>query len=267
MTYRKAGFLLLIPLLAMCSQAILTPSPGSNIVFMGANPTFIAANGDVSIISVLVIDGTGNPVPDGSVVQFFTNLGRIPEQGKTNDGVARVNLVSDGRNGTATVTAIIGGGSSGGGTPSPSPSSGSIGSPVAGSASALSVTGPSVAAATTATTETVTVTIGSAVPDHVVLTANPPRITTGGSTLLLAQVFDASGNPAVNVPVIFQITSTAVQGRLDSGGRTVFTDNDGRATDILRTNSTVAGDIIVTATTANGKTSNSLTVPVFITTP
>jgi hypothetical protein len=64
--------------------------------------------------------------------------------------------------------------------------------------------------------------------------------------------------------VIFQITASTVQGRLDSGGRAVFTDADGRATDVLRTNSTVAGSITVTATTANGKASNALVVPVFI---
>ena len=54
------------------------------------------------------VDGTGFPVPDGTVVQFFTTLGRIQEQGKTNDGVARVNLTSDSRSGTAEVTAFSG---------------------------------------------------------------------------------------------------------------------------------------------------------------
>jgi hypothetical protein len=44
----------------------------------------------------------------------------------------------------------------------------------------------------------------------------------------------------------------------------VFTDNDGRATDVLRTNSAVAGSITVRATTANGKDSNDLPVPVFV---
>jgi hypothetical protein len=127
----------------------------------------------------------------------------------------------------------------------------------------MSVTGASAISAAQAD-GTATVIIGSARPDHVVLTANPPRITTGTSTTLLAQVFDGFGNPVVNVPVIFQITSTDVQARLDSGGRAVFTDSDGRATDVLRTNSTIKGEIKVTATAANGTASPPLIVPVFI---
>jgi hypothetical protein len=263
MTLRKAALLLLVLLLGTCNQAIMTAPPGSN--FAGgtliANPGFIAAHGDVSVISGLVLRATGDPVVDGTVVQFFTNLGKIDPQGKTNDGVVRVNLVSDSRSGKATVSAFSGGGATV--TPSPSPSVASDGAPVV-AFSTGSVTGASDVLATAATAS-VEVTIGSALPDHVLLTANPPRITTGTSTTLLAQVFDLNGNPVANVPVIFQITASTVQGRLDSGGSVVFTDNDGRATDVLRTNSTVAGSITVTATTANGKTNTpALVVPVFI---
>jgi hypothetical protein len=262
MTPRKAAVLLLVLFLGTCNQAIMTAPPGS--VFPGntlvANPKFIAAHGDVSVISGLLLKATGDPVADGTVVQFFTDLGKIDEQGKTNDGVVRVNLVSDSRSGKATVTAFSGGGATA--NPSPSPSGASDGPVVAFSTG--SVTGASAISATqaSATTE---VTIGSERPERVLLSADPPRITTGRSTTLLAQVFGESGNPAANVPVIFQITSTStVQGRLDSGGRAVFTDNDGRATDVLRTNSTVAGSIVVMATTANGTESDPLTVPVFI---
>ena len=256
MTPRKATVLFLVLLLGTCNQAIMTAPPGSKFAPDGsliANPEFIAAHGDVSVISGLILKATGDPVPDGTVVQFFTNLGKIDEQGKTNDGVVRVNLVSDSRSGTATVQAFSGGAVAG-------PSF--VDAPVVGFSSG-SITGGSAVSAAMASAST-TVIIGSARPDHVVLTANPPRITTGTSTTLLAQVFDATGNPVANVPVIFQITSTTPQARLDSGGQAVFTDNDGRATDILRTNSTVAGNITVTATAANGKASPVLTVPVFI---
>jgi hypothetical protein len=263
MTLRKAALLLfvlaLMVSLGTCNQAIMVAPPGS--VFAGAtlfaNPEFIAAHGDISVISGLVLDGTGNPVADGTVVQFFTNLGRIQEQGKTNDGVVRVNLISDSRSGTATVTAISGG--EGGG---PVVTTAAAAPPVDGFASSMSVTGASAASAAAATATT-TVTIGSERPKTVILTADPPRLTTGRSTTLTAQVFGESGNPAANVPVIFQILSTStVNGRLDSGGRAVFTDNDGRATDILRTNSIVSGKIDVQATTANGLQSAVLTVTV-----
>jgi hypothetical protein len=263
MTLRKAALLLLILSLGTCNQALMLAPPGSS--FAGgliANPPFIAANGDVSVISGLLMDGTGNPVPDGTVVQFFTNLGRIDEQGKTNDGVVRVNLISDSRSGTATVTAVSGG--EGSTSPTTTTTTLPTGSGGGGGLSAFSVTGATAITASMVSA-TVEVKIGSSRPAHVILTADPPRITTGRSTTLLAQVFGDDGNPVANVPVIFQIvTGTNVQARLDSGGRAVFTDNDGRATDVLRTNSTVAGEIHVVATTANDIASNELVVPVFI---
>ena len=97
-TSYKPLALLAAGLQLMCHQVILTAPPGSTITLI-ANPGFISANGGVSVISALVFEPAGTPVPDGTVVQFFTNLGRIDEQGKTNDGVARVNLVADSRSG------------------------------------------------------------------------------------------------------------------------------------------------------------------------
>ena len=264
MMARKAALLVfvvsLMVALGTCNQALMVAPPGSTITLI-ANPKFIAAHGDVSVISGLVLKATGQPADDGTVVQFFTDLGHVDEQGKTNDGVVRVNLVSDSRSGTATVTAVSGGDVTG----SPTTTTVAVAPPPAplGFASAMSVTGASAVSATQ-TSSSVTVMIGSALPDHVLLTANPPRITTGTSTTLLAQVFDANGNPVANVPVVFQITASTVQGRLDSGGQATFTDNDGRATDVLRTNATVAGSITVTATTANNKVSTPLVVTVFI---
>jgi hypothetical protein len=92
---------------ASCHQAPMTAPSGSTLALF-ANPTFIVAHTGVSVISALVTEPAGTLVPDGTVVQFFTSLGQIPEQGKTNDGVVRVNLVADSRSGTATVTAVSG---------------------------------------------------------------------------------------------------------------------------------------------------------------
>jgi hypothetical protein len=120
------------------------------------------------------------------------------------------------------------------------------------------VTGGSVVTAASAMA-TVKVIIGSARPHSVIVTADPPRITTGRSATIIAQVFDEFGNPVANVPVIFRIigATNAVTARLDSGGREAFTDNNGRATDILRTNSTLSGEVEVEATTATGKTGSA----------
>ena len=246
---RRISLVLLVPALVhvTCNQAILTAPPGSSLSLF-ANPQFIPAHGGISIISALVIEPAGTPVPDGTVVQFFTNLGRIDEQGKTNDGVARVNLVSDARSGTAHVVATSGGGAAPApvpsGSPSPTPSGGS------GTAS-------------------VDVVVGSALPNRVFVVADPSRIPSDSrSTHITATVFDANGNTVSNVPVIFTVappsTDPLAYEFMDSQGRPVFTDNNGQAQDVMRTRWPLEGSqrqVNVLATTANGR---SKAVIVFI---
>lgn len=251
MTFRKAALLLLILSLGTCNQALLVAPSGSTLA-VSANPEFIAAHGDVSVISAFVLEPSGQPVADGTSVQFFTNLGRIQEQGKTNDGVARVNLVSDSRSGIATVTAISGGDATTVTTLTAAP-------PVAGMVSAMSVTGASVVSAALAS-DTVEVTIGSARPTRLILTVDPPRVT-GRSASVVARVFDADGNGVANVPVFFTIDGNPSTERFASGGQAVFTDNDGRAEDTLFTNYSrdlPPKTVVVRATTSNGVTATAL---------
>jgi hypothetical protein len=209
---RRALVALAVGLMAACNQAILTAPAGTTLTVI-ANPTFVPAHGGVSVVSALLVESAGTPVADGTVVQFFTNLGRIEEQGKTNDGVARVNFVSDSRSGTATVTATSGG----------------------------------------ITPKEVTITVGSALPARVMVGATPQRITDSRSSQIVATVLDENGNPVPNTPVFFSVVGSTE--RMESGGEAVFTDNDGRARDVLRTQhprELAAKAVTVTATTANG---------------
>ena len=242
-----------------CNQAILTAPPGSSLTLF-ANPEFIPANGGISVISALVFEPAGTPVADGTVVQFFTNLGRIDEQGKTNDGVARVNLISDSRSGTATVRAFSGGGAS---APIPTPTAGA--SP--------GTTTPS----TSGAAGSVQVVIGSALPANVQMTAFPQRVIADPRlSTIRAFVTDQNGNAVANVPVLLSLSqgvtpspspspgasptpapSPAGVDFLESRGTPVFTDNSGVALDILivRTPPDAAQrTLTVTATTANNKT-------------
>ena len=191
--------------LPSCNQAILPAPPGSSLQCF-ANPEFISSNGGVSVISCIAIEPIGTPVADGTVVQFFTSLGKIPEQGKTNDGVVRVNLIADSRSGTAKVTAISGG-------PAVSSSGGTGGSGTGNG--------------------TAEVTIGNVNAASMLVTANPSRITDSRSTHIIANVFDAAGNPAASVPVFFTVASSTEY--MDSQGNPIFTDNNGRAEDVMRT--------------------------------
>jgi hypothetical protein len=215
-----------------CNQAIMTAPAGTTLT-MNANPGFIPANGGSSVISALLIEPAGTPVADGTVVQFFTDLGTIPEQGKTNDGVVRVNLVSDSRSGVATVTATSGGGSI---TPSPSPSA--TPTPSTGSAS-ISAAASAIAQAGEASAS-VKVCIGNVNAASITGYADPPRITNSRSTHVFALVFDQFGNPLRGVPVFFRVTDNPATEFMDSAGRPIFSDNNGLATDVMRTRATTS---------------------------
>ena len=237
-----------------CGQAILTAPAGSTLR-MTANPPFIQAHGGVSVISVVVIEPPGTVVPDGTVVQFFTTLGRIDEQGRTNDGVARVNLQATGLSGTATVTAVSGG-------PAPAPSTPTTTS----STTTLRPRPPEAStppraplgAAEGEGQASVTVAIGTAVPTRIVVSADPANVTQQRPARIVAIVLDENGNPVANVPVFFTLRVPTTTERLDSGGDPVFTDTNGMAVDVLRTSAapgTAPRSVTVDATTATGTTS------------
>ena len=95
-------------LMPACESVPLTAAPGTSLTLI-ANPEFVIANGGISVVTAILVEPAGTFVPDGVEVFFFTNLGRVDASGKTVNGVARVNFVSDARSGEATVTAISGG--------------------------------------------------------------------------------------------------------------------------------------------------------------
>ncbi len=203
---------------ASCGQALLT-APAESTMFMSVNPPFIAANGDTAIVSVFIIEPAGTPVPDGTVVQFFASLGQIPEQGKTNDGVARVTFRSDARSGVARITAFSG----------------------------------------VTTVDPIEVTIGAKRPARVLEGLLDPRIDlkTGQSTARFkVTVLDVDGNPVSGVPVRFSVADNpATDTVLDRADQT--TDNNGEASARVQTRRTAAGTIkvryeILSATELNG---------------
>ena len=213
------GALVLCGVFASCGQAILIAPSGSSLSIF-VNPSFIAANGDSAVVSVLILEPAGTPVPDGTVVQFFTTLGKIPEQGKTNDGVARVNFVSDARSGTATITAVSGG--------------------------AVATTGGTGGTGGTGTRGTVDVIIGAPRVSSVRPFAIDPSINLArGQTIARfgVTVSDDKGNPISGVAVRFSVTSDVALDRLLDNPLSVFTDNSGEATGRVQTTRTEPGNI------------------------
>jgi hypothetical protein len=110
-------------------------------------------------------------------------------------------------------------------------------------------------------TDEVTVDIGSALPSVILVTANPSAMRSTSSSHITANVFDESGNPVANVPLIFTVgegqTTGGVEEYFDSGGSQVFTDSNGQASDVLRSRRPLAdADVTVTvvATAPTGLT-------------
>ena len=189
-----------------CGQALLTAPIGSTIA-ININPPFISANGDIAVVSVFVLEPAGTPVPDGTVVQFFTNLGKIQEQGKTNDGVARVNFESDARSGTARITVF---------------------------------SGPA-----TATSDVTVGAIRP--KKMIVGTVDPRIDLKTGQTIADFKVtlLDENGNPVQGVPVRFSVVDNPTTDTVHT--ITATTDNNGDAFSRVQTRRTTAGTIKVKA--------------------
>jgi hypothetical protein len=220
----------LLGALGACAGVLFTAPPGSTISLV-ANPPFVQSDGGVSVITAILIEPAGTAVSDGTEVQFFTDLGSIEPLGKTKNGVAHVNFTSDSRSGVAHITAL-----SGGGAPTVDVS------PTASPSPGGTVTGGGGTG-----TATTTVTIGTVRVKAVVgLRADPPRIVGSNSTTVFARAIDENGNAIANVPIFFEVvTDPATEHFQDTGP--VFTNNNGEASDLLKTNRVTAGNATVHA--------------------
>ena len=188
--------------LLSCEGAYLTAPPDSEII-LSANPEFIASHGGFSDITAFVIEPAGTYVPDGTVVRWSTDLGRIDPETRTRRGVATARFVSDSRSGTATIQAFSG--------------------PVSATLDPA-------------------IRIGNIRVAAVRLRADPPRLTRGASsTVVTATVVDSSGNPVANVPVFFEVEPEDRATEFFDNPGPVHTDNNGEASAILRTRRNVVG--------------------------
>ena len=187
-------------------------APTKSIIALYAS-TSPANDGSFNLIAT-VTEEAGTPVQNGTLVTFTTTIGRLePASAETTNGQATVKLFASGLSGTATVSAFSGGATSGSGSS-------------AGNAA------------------TVTIDLGGATADNIVIHAEPSSVpVSGGTTTIIAQVRDASGNGLPNLPVVFTTTAGTLQ------FASVATDSTGTATTTLTTPSQAT----VTAA-AGGKT-------------
>jgi hypothetical protein len=209
---------------------LLAPS-GSTITLTSSVNTL--ATGASTPIIAQVIEAAGTPPHSGTHVTFTTTLGTVqPSEAETDaNGQAVVQFRAGNASGTATITALSG------------------------------------ALASGSTGNTVKILVGTAAVGRVTLNASPALVPAiGGSSTIVAQVFDVNGNALPSAPVSFSTTA----GTLNTTIAT--TDQTGVAQVVLTTNlkATVTASVGAaggTSTTTpppqngNGNTTTTPTAP------
>lgn len=176
-----------------CEQVPLLAPSGSTII-LTASTNGLPTNATTDIIAQ-VLEASGTPPHSGTLITFTTTLGSIePAEARTDvGGRVVVRFLTGAANGTAVITATSGG-------------------------------------ATTGTNGAIRIAIGTAAVGRVTVNATPATVPAiGGSTTVVASVFDINGNSLRSTPVSF--TTTA--GTLSSS--VVDADANGTASTTLTT--------------------------------
>jgi PKD repeat protein len=207
-----------------CTRMPLT-APTKSTIQLSAAPT-VPLNGSVDVVAT-VIEGSGTPVQDGTLVSFTATLGHVePPETRTEHGTVTVKFVAGTQSGMATVTALSG-----------------------------AATGPSTGTGTDTTAPlgaSVNIKVGGAAAKTVTLRADPATVpNTGGTVTLTALVLDENGGALSGVPVAFSASAGHLQSSI------VNTNTSGEASTTL----TTTGAAKVTAT-AGAVTSDPLDITV-----
>ena len=103
---RVAALAVLVMAGGACDKMPLT-APTESTIQLSAAPT-VPLNGSVDVVAT-VIEGSGTPVQNGTLVSFTATLGRIdPAEARTENGTVTVKFVAGNQSGEATVTALSG---------------------------------------------------------------------------------------------------------------------------------------------------------------
>jgi hypothetical protein len=152
---------------AACDKVPLL-APTQSTITLTVSTTALGVNGTAQVIAT-VIEQSGTPVQNGTVVTFTGSLGSFdPPEASTSNGKATTTFRPNGQSGTASIGAISGG----------------------------------------AKAEPINVNIGGAAVAQVVVRAEPATVSVnGGSVEIVASVTDANGNGVAGVPVVFSATN------------------------------------------------------------
>jgi hypothetical protein len=198
------AFLMICAVSFGCDKATLLGPIGSSISLTAASQ--VVPPGGSTELTAIVLENSGQPVPNGTSVRFTTSLGRIePFEAQTRNGVATAMFVAGGDSGTAEIRAISGlasaPGTNTGATPTPT-------TPAAPGAPGVNPA-PTTSAPTSTTSagNVVRILVGAAGAQALTLSATPSTVSPAGSSVEVAAfVNDTNGNRLPGVPVTFSTT-------------------------------------------------------------
>lgn len=190
-----------------CDKASLLGPIGSSISLTAASQ--VVPPGGSTQLTAILLENSGQPVPNGTTVRFTTSLGRIePFEAQTRNGVATAMFVAGSDSGTAEVRAISGLAAAPGQntsttpTPTPTPAPAQPGAPAAPAAPAAGTP-----TSTNSAGNVVRILVGAAGAQAITLSSSPSTLSPSGSTVEIAAfVNDTNGNRLPGVPVTFSTT-------------------------------------------------------------
>ena len=233
----RLAALVLLPTIAFiielaCSRVPLLAPSGSSISLTTAQ-TVVPINGSATI-TAQVLESAGTAPQAGTHVTFSTSLGTVQPSDATTDSSGRASAIfTSTSSGTATITAISGGAST-------------------GSNGALKIL------------------VGSAAVQKVVVNATPATVPAlGGSTTIQATVFDVNGNLMNGIPVTFTSTAGTLSGSIvdtNAGGIALTTLTTAQTTTVTASVG-VGGSTTTTPPTTTPPTTGTPTTPTTPATP
>ncbi|MFB3853641.1 MAG: PKD domain-containing protein [Vicinamibacterales bacterium] len=200
-------------------------APTDSTITVVATQKVVGINGATDI-TAQVLESSGTPVQNGTLVTFSTTLGTMkPAEVRTVNGRATSTLQAGPVSGTATVTVVSG--------------------------------------AASATVEGIQ--IGAAAASSVLLSATPPAVpASGGTVALTAMVFDASGNRLSGIPVAFSTTAGTLSAAMittDAEGAARASLTTSQDATVTATAGAASATFAVTATPLPAPPTVTLTAP------
>jgi adhesin/invasin len=229
--FRRINFSIgvLLLLVGMGCDRVPLLAPTSSTVTIDAQTRVVAIGGNTEVTAT-VIESSGTPVQNGTVVRFTTTLGRLdPVEAQTRNGVATTTFFAGNDSGMADVRATSGG--------------------AGGASTTTPGTGTNPPTTTTSTSNVVQIAVGAGAVETVTVSANPSTVsrTSNTAVTVTATVVGVGGRLLPGIPVSF----SATRGTFSSNS--AVTDAQGVARVTLNTNNdttvtAVAGTKTATAT-------------------